>query len=161
MVRIPVIKRDGRLEAERVVFDRPTSGSGTVGYPTVDAIFSAIFGRLPTPTSAQEADERSFYRDIRPSFLHLKACDDCGALYLDGRSAEYRAKRRCRGCYARHRYQYVQRARQAERDGRQAAISSCTHCGGPMAGRSDRKFCSGKCRVAALRTRRLLSTASV
>ena len=38
MVRIPVIKRDGRLEAERVVFDRPTSGSGTVGYPTVDAI---------------------------------------------------------------------------------------------------------------------------
>jgi hypothetical protein len=30
----------------------------------------------------------------------------------------------------------------------------CAGCGGPLAGRADRQYCSGRCRQAALRSRR-------
>jgi len=157
MVRIAVTKRDdGRLEAEGVIFDPPGyDWDGRVGQPTVDAIFSAIFKRLPPPASAQEAFERRFYWDVRPRFLVLKTCDDCGALYLDARSNRYRYRhgaRRCPTCFARQRYRYVQRARQIDRTyAKKKWRPACAHCGAPVVGRSDRKFCSDKCRVAAHR----------
>ncbi|MGO9421175.1 hypothetical protein [Roseiarcus sp.] len=143
---------DGRLEAEGVIFDPPGYAS-QVGQPTVDAIFGVIFKRLPPPASPQEAFVRRLYWDGRPRFLVLKTCDDCGALYLDARSIRYRrGARRCPTCFARQRYRYVQRARQIDRSyAKKKWRPACAHCGAPVVGRSDRKFCSDKCRVAAHR----------
>ena len=149
MVCIPVRKRDdGRFEAEGVSFDPPTYASGGI-YP-VDPILRALFKRWPPPASEQEAAERRFYLDVRPQILYLKTCDDCSAFYLDARSNKHRAwnaKRRCGECFARQRYRYVQRARAWRRK----TSTACAHCGAPLSGRSDRKFCSGRCRQRAHR----------
>jgi hypothetical protein len=153
MVRIPVTKReDGRLEAEGVLFDPPQYGSGWIGSAATDTIFGVIFRRLPPPANAQEAEERRFFFSVRPDTLALKTCDDCGALYLDARSNRYRTKRRCRTCFARQRYRTMQRVRLRRRKPKE--LIACAWCGAPLAGRSDRKFCSIKCRVTAYRTRR-------
>jgi hypothetical protein len=155
MVRISVRRRDdGRFEAEGVAFDPPSAEWGAIGFAATHAVFAAIFQRLiAEATTPDEQREWLLLSGLQPDNLYLKTCDDCGALYLDGRSAQHRAwnaKRRCRACFARQRYAYVQRARRWRR---KTIPTTCAHCSAPLTGRSDRRFCSGKCRTAAHRRR--------
>jgi hypothetical protein len=150
----PGHKRGRRLEAEGVVFSPPQGIWSAVGYATTEAILAGLMFRYAAQSSKPPM------RGLGPRNLFLKTCDDCDALYLDARSDLYYAAQRCCACFARHRYRYVQKARQIEREGKQAAVSSCAHCGEPLTGRSDRKFCSGKCRVAAHREQQKLVKAN-
>jgi|SRR5580692_5084341 RNase P subunit RPR2 len=124
MARIPARKRDdGRFEAEGVTFDPPFSAEwGGVGHAATDAIFGKIFARaIAAATTPDEKRYWQMLRGLAPDSLHLKTCDGCGALYLDGRSNRHRARNakfRCRGCFARQRYAYVQRARAWRRKAR-------------------------------------------
>jgi hypothetical protein len=154
MVRIAAIKRDdGRFEAEGVVFDPPRHPEwGGIGFNPAGTIIGAIFARM-IAASPEHAHFLGMLRDLQPDNLHLKTCDDCGAYYLDGRSNRHRAwktKRRCAKCFARQRYAYVQRSR----SWRRKLSPACAQCGAHLTGRSDRKFCSGKCRIAAHRLKR-------
>lgn len=169
MTRIAVTKRDdGRLEVAGFAFDAPEYGpkydwrvvaspehSGRLYDSTISAIAGALFKRWKEANpdaSHREIGDMQFHTSLLRTHGHLflKACGDCGALYLDGRSSSNRATRRCSACFARQRYRYVQRAR-ARLKARPRPASTCDHCRAPLAGRSDRRFCSVRCRVAAHR----------
>ena len=156
MVRIAARRLDdGRFEAGGLTFDRPDSASGYLGRPVSDAIGRKIIAPLNAAATTRQAKaELGLALAWWPS-LHLKSCEECGAFYLDGRSAEHRAhrsKRRCGECFAKQRYVYVVRSR-ARRRRRSELAPRCAHCGVSMIDRADRKYCGGRCRTTAHRER--------
>jgi hypothetical protein len=120
LTRIAVTKRDdGRLEVAGFAFDAPEYGpkydwrvvaspehSGRLYDSTISAIAGALFKRWKEANpdaSHREIGDMQFHTSLLRTHGHLflKACGDCGALYLDGRSSSNRATRRCSACFAR------------------------------------------------------------